>query len=66
VDSLVGGAFDPDHRYHPDVGICSLPSMGWLAELATAQPVAHSVLVLASIAVLGLGFERGGVHRFLP
>ena len=28
--------------------------MGWLAELATAQPVAHAVLVLASIAVVGL------------
>ncbi len=57
MDSLVGGAFDPDHRYHPNVGICSLPSMGWLAELATAQPVAHSVLVLASIAVLGLALS---------
>ena len=31
--------------------------MGWLADLAAAQPVAHAVLVLASIAVLGLALS---------
>jgi len=31
--------------------------MGWLAELATTQPVAQAVLVLASIAVLGLALS---------